>query len=393
MTSRAAQGEAARAAASGDGPIGVVRRSIVAVTAGSSGGTGWVALGNGIVVTSWRAVGCHADVFLSLEDGRRATGRVVNVDVERDLAFILPVEPLGVPALSLRPEPPPRLGEAVFLLIASPGESLVMAPSVVSAESRAGEPAALGVDLHGRVGRGGCPAIDATGRVLGLITTGRSGARSGVDRGRMLMPVGLFTRDLRALDVPPAELSDRALIHRCPSCTEPFSAENDRCHACGELLPHAFETPPRCAGGERVVRDALAALGIVANKARVGPRTWRILHRALGGEAAPSEVTVRIDQEGLQVLLRVPLVRLPLAAHEPFYRLLLTANDQTTGVCRLSLAGDVVVLSFSEPVPAFASEHDVAVVFHDLVRLAEQYRKALAELFGAEALREGLREE
>jgi len=86
-------------------------------------------------------------------------------------------------------------------------------------------------------------------------------------------------------------------------------------------------------------------------------------------------------------------VRLPLAAHEPFYRLLLTANDQTTGVCRLSLAGDVVVLSFSEPVPAFASEHDVAVVFHDLVRLAEQYRKALAELFGAEALREGLREE
>jgi hypothetical protein len=104
-------------------------------------------------------------------------------------------------------------------------------------------------------------------------------------------------------------------------------------------------------------------------------------------------VTVRIDRDGLQVLLRVPLVRLPLSAHEPFYRLLLTANDQTTGVCRLSLAGDVVVLSFSEPVPAFASEHDVAVVFHDLVRLAEQYRKALAELFGAEALREGLREE
>jgi len=98
---------------------------------------------------------------------------------------------------------------------------------------------------------------------------------------------------------------------------------------------------------------------------------------------------VRLDAAGLQVILRVPLVRMPSANHEPFYRLLLTANDQTAGVCRLSLSGDVVVLAFSEPVTAFASEHDVAAVFHDLVRLADQYRKVLAELFGAEPLRDG----
>ena len=66
----------------------------------------------------------------------------------------------------------------------------------------------------------------------------------------------------------------------------------------------------------------------------------------------------------------------------------MTTNDQTAGLCRLSLAGDVVVLSFAEPVSAFASEHDVAVVFHDLVRQADQYRKLFAELYGADPLRD-----
>ncbi|MRG97383.1 serine protease [Polyangium spumosum] len=371
----------------GESVLGVARRSVVTVASGASIGTGWVALGNGVIVTSWRTVGFGAEVTLSTDEGRRAAGRVVAVDAERDLAFVLPLEPLGAPALPLRADPVPRLGEPVTTLIATPGDALVTAMAVVCAEGRGGELAALDPDLGPRAGRGGSPVIDAAGRVIGVITTGRRGGRDPLDRARNLLPVGLLSRDLRALDVPAEGLGDRTLIHRCPGCTEAFSAESDRCESCGILLPHAFET--ESAGAERVVRDALGALGIVANKARVGPRSWRIHHRALGGDATPSEVTVRLDGAGLQVILRVPLVRLPSSNHEPFYRLLLTANDQTSGVCRLSLAADVVVLSFSEPVTAFASEHDVAAVFHDLVRLADQYRKVLAELFGAEPLREG----
>lgn len=368
--------------------LAAARRSIVAVSAGGTGGTGWIALGNGIVVTSWRAVAFQAEVGLSSDDGRRAQGRVVFVDAERDLAFVLPTDSLNAPPLPMRVEPLPRLGEPVTTLFVSPNEPLVALVAIVSAESHKAELAALEPDPAPRTGRGGAPALDEQGRVIGVISAGRRGPRT-TPLERRLLPVGVFSRELRALDLPAAELAERAPIHRCPSCTEPFSAENDRCHACGVLLPHAFEAPRSALGAERVVRDALASLGIVANKARVGPTTWRISHRALGGDAQPTEVTVRIDELGLQVILRVPLVRLPGANHEHFYRLLLTTNDQTAGVFRLSLAGDVVVLSFAEPVSAFASEHDVAVVFHDLVRQADQLRKLFAELYGAEPLREG----
>jgi len=380
-------GDSPRPGGAGQGAIASARKSVVAVCAGPWSGTGWVVLGNGIVVTSWRAVGFHAEVTLSTEEGRRLAGRVVAVDAERDLAFVLPLDPLGALPLPMRSEPLPVLGETAIALIASPGEALVAASAVVCVEARGGDLAALDPDPSPHVGRGGSPVLDASGRVIGVITAGRRAAEGPLDRARSLLPVGVLARGLRALDVPASEIGERTLIHRCPSCTEAFSADDDRCQSCGALLPHAFDT--RAVGAERVVRDALSALGLVANKARVGPRTWRIQHRALGGDATPSEVTVRVDDPGLQVLLRVPLVRLPSANHEPFYRLLLTANDQATGVCRLSLSGEVVVLSFAEPVSAFASEHDVAAVFHDLVRIADQYRRVLAELFGAEPLREG----
>jgi len=370
------------------GALASLRRSVVTIVAGPFSGTGWVALTNDIVVTSWRAVAFQSDVSLGFEDGRRIAGRVAHVDAERDLAFVLPVEAIAIQPLPMRVDPQPRLGEPVVVLIASPSDALIAAQAVVSAESRGGELAALDPDPTPRAGRGGSPVIDASGRVIGVITAGRRQTRNTLDRGRHVLPIGLLSRDLRSLDLPASELGERALIHRCPGCTEPFTAENDRCQSCGLLLPHAFETPACAIGAERVIRDALSTLGIVSNRVRIAPLAWRIFHRALGGEATPSEVTIRVDDLGLQVILRVPLVRVPATNHEHFFRLLLTINDQTGGVCRVSISNDIVALSFAEPVSAFASEHDVSVVFHDLVRLADQYRKVFAELFGAEPLRE-----
>jgi hypothetical protein len=147
--------------------------------------------------------------------------------------------------------------------------------------------------------------------------------------------------------------------------------------------------PLNMMAAERVVRDALSLLEIVSNRVRIGPRAWRILHRVPGVEAQPTEVLLRIDDAGLQIMLRVAVARLPGDNHEPFYRLLLTANDQSMGLYKLSLARDTVHLSFAEPVVAFASERDVAGIFHEIVQLAEQYRTVLSDHFGAEPIREG----
>ena len=377
------------AAAAGGDLYARVQRSVFAVLAGGSGGTGWVALDNGLLVTSWRAVGFYSEVLLRHDDGRRGSGRVVHVDAERDVAFVLPAVNLISSRLSLRNNPLPRMGEQVSVLIAAPASSLVSVFATVSAESQGGGPALLEPDFASRAGRGGCPALDTNGNVVGLLTAGPHVGRGVHERSCRLLPVGFLARDLKNLDFAGSEIGERTLVYRCPTCSEPFSADHDRCHAGGVLLPHAFEVPPSFVGAERIVRDALSTLEIVSNRVRTGPRSWRILHRAHPGDDQPTEVLLRIDEDALQVILRVALVRLPSDHHEPFYRLLLTANDQSTGMCKLSLSGDVVMLTFAEPVSAFASEHDVAAVFHEMVLLAAQYRGVLADQFGAEPIREG----
>lgn len=366
-----------------------VRRSVVAVLAGGSGGTGFVALDNGLIVTSWRAVGFYSEVMLRYDDGRRFTGRVVHVNAERDVSFVLPTTVATAPRLLLRTNPLPRMGEQVSVLIASATSPLTAAFATVSSESQGGASAVLDPDLASRTGRGGCPAIDAGGNVLGIITAGPHVGKGVNERSCRLLPIGFVSRDMRPFEIAAADIGERALVYRCAVCSEPFTAENDRCHACGALLPHAFEMPPSLISAERVVRDALTNLDIVSNRVRVGQRAWRILHRPPGMEGSPTEVLLRIDDAALQIILRVAVARLPATNHEPFYRLLLTANDLSTGPCKLSLSGDTVMLSFAEPVVAFASEHDVAGLFHEIVQLALQYRAVLSDHFGAEVVRDG----
>ncbi len=365
-----------------------VRKSVVAVLSGGSGGTGFVALDNGLIVTSWRAVGFYSEVMLRYDDGRRTTGRVVHVNAERDVAFVLPNTVSSAPRLSLRTNALPRMGEQVSVLIASASSPLTAAFASVSSESQGGGPAALDPDLSSRTGRGGCPAMDASGQVIGVITAGPHVGRGVNERSCRLYPVGFVARDMRPFDVPASDIGERPLVYRCPSCSEAFTAEHDRCLSCGALLPHTYAMPPNMIGAERVIRDALTALDIVSNRVRIGPRAWRVLQRGSNSEGPPTEILVQIDEDALQVMLRVAIVRLPTTNHEPFYRLLLTANDQSTGDCKLSLSGDTVMLTFAEPVVAFAAEHDMPGLFRDIVQLAAQYRSALSEHFGAEPIRD-----
>ncbi len=112
--------------------VAIVRRSLLGVRGASSGGTGWVVLGNGLVMTSHEAVGYQSEVYLELESGRRAEGRVIWVDVARDLALVLPTEQLPLPPLIPRPDLP-RLGEPVLALSAVPDQPWRVVSGMVSA--------------------------------------------------------------------------------------------------------------------------------------------------------------------------------------------------------------------------------------------------------------------
>jgi hypothetical protein len=375
--------------------VAAARRSMVAVIAPGAGGSGWIALPNGVTVTTQAAVGCHTDVMLEYAERRRAKARVIAVDVPKDMAFVIPEQPPGLPypSLLVRAEPAPRTGEAVCVLSASPGAGVGAAAGVVFLASDSA-PRRRSYPMSAAARRCGEPVLDESGRVLGIIVAGEPptslSAAPPSPWTRPMLGAAQFWEMLSEFDRDPEELRHRGLVYHCPSCFGVFSILDDRCITCGVLLPHSWPSPPELSGAERVVRDALAAIGIIANKARIGPRRWRLLHTPDDG-IEPAEITLCLHEDGSHIAMCVPLVRIPAANHEAFYRLLLTINDATAGPYRVSIVGDMVVLSLLEPT-AYPGDRDLGEFFDDLIRLGAEYREALSKPFHAEPVLEGFPE-
>jgi hypothetical protein len=129
-----------------------------------------------------------------------------------------------------------------------------------------------------------------------------------------------------------------------------------------------------------VLHDLLAELGVRPGPLRVGPRTFRFSCPTPRGTTA--EVVVTADEDGATVRGKLALLRIPAANQEPFYRCLLTLNDQALDTHRFSVEGDTVYLSFVEPT-ALVRPGEGAARVRELVREAERYRKALGDPFEA----------
>jgi S1-C subfamily serine protease len=369
--------------------VAVARRSLLGVRGVSSGGTGWVVLGNGLVMTSHEAVGYQSEVFLELESRRRSEGRVIWVDVARDLALVLPSERLPLPPLIPRPDLP-RLGEPVLALSAVPDQPWRVLSALVSAiDVRLGPLRCF--ELDAPVASGGGPIIDLDGRVIGIggldLPRGkRRRASSDAAASRSLaIPIAALQRALAAVDVPAEQFAERTPTYRCPACNEPFQIHDERCLACGRLLPHGWELsdPTRgaaLANAERLMRDLLADLGAVATSVRTGPRTYSLSSPGEGNTM--THIALEIDESGTAIRGQIPILRVPTANQEPFYRFLLTLNGETTGSQRFSVDGDTVYLSFTEPT-ALVRPGEGAQRLQELVREGDRFRKLIGETFEA----------
>ncbi|APR83433.1 Serine protease precursor MucD/AlgY associated with sigma factor RpoE [Minicystis rosea] len=374
--------------------VALARRSLVGVRSASSSGsgTGWVVLGNGLVMTSHEAVGYQTEVSLELENARRVEGRVIWVDVGRDLALVLPSEQLSLPPLFPRPDLP-RLGEPAIALSAVPGEPWRVVSAMVSAvDYRIGPLRCF--ELDASCASNGGPVLDADGRVIGvggLDLPRGTRRRAGVDAGgsrSLAIPIAALQRALAAVDVPAEQFAERAPTYRCPACGDTFQAREERCLGCGRLLPHAWEIADTgrgaaLAGAERVMRDLLNDLGAIATSVRVGPRTYRLAGPGEGGAA--TAIVLSIDEDGHTIRGKLPLIRIPMANQEPFYRFLLTLNDQMLGTQRFAVEGDTVYLTFTEPA-ALVRAGEGSIRLQELVREGDKYRKALSEPFEAAPL-------
>ncbi len=365
-----------------------VRAAVVAVEAGSSSGTGWVALPNGLVVTNVHVVGYSSRVGVRTSAGVEAAAKVVHADTRRDIAFLMPTTPLETPPLALANSEQAVPGMQVIAVGHPLGLPFTVTQGILSAAGRQrnGIPY-LQTDAALNPGNSGGPLLDREAKVLGINTWIRA---DGQNLG-FALPVHLIRDDLARFAGPREQVLALAAVYKCTDCDSQYQPNDDRCLNCGAPVPFVGNAgiavyAQSYAQAERTVAGMLGRIGFIPNQVWVDKGLWR-LPQPSGGA-----VWVGLDPEGHYVQFTSRLVRLPPAGHEGFFRFLLTFNDRTSGPCRLALDGGVITLSFSEPT-GFLNQNEVTSALRLLLAMSEQLRRRLNEGFAAPLAGSGLRDD
>ncbi len=359
-----------------------VRSAVVGIGAGAGFGTGFTAMPNGLLVTNAHVVGYHPRVTLRTFDGTEATGKVVYSDVRLDIAFVMPTQTIPTRALPLAHDTEPSVGQQVAAVGHPQGLSFSVTRGILSAVDREvrGVPC-LQTDAALSPGNSGGPLVDARVRVVGVNSFIR---RDGQNLG-FAVPVLAFVEALRQYVGTPREILARRPVYCCPECGARYPAKEPRCLGCGALLPFmspGLDRGQQFAAGERRIALLLSTMGFNPGSSRVDDGRWRL-------EQDDGEIWVRLDPTGRVVFFVADLVRLPRRNHEPLYRLLLTANDLTTGSCALALDGDVITLSLAE-YTAFLDGREARAALTRLIDMSARLRAVLVERYDARPAPTGL---
>lgn len=134
-------------------------------------GSGFVLRSDGLIVTNHHVVSDADTLTVTLDDGRRFTGRVIGSDHVTDLALVR-IDAVGLPTLPLAPPDSIRAGEFV-LAIGSPfGLQRTATWGIISATDRviAQNPRVSYIQTDAPInpGNSGGPLVDLEGRVVGV---------------------------------------------------------------------------------------------------------------------------------------------------------------------------------------------------------------------------------
>lgn len=368
------------------------RASVVGIVSATNRGSGYVALPNGLIVTSLDVVGYDRDVQIVTDDGHTVPGLVVRANVPLDVALVMPTAPHAFVPLEASNEC--RLGDRVVLLGRMGYEPAVCDGIIASVERVSEGFSHIQVDASPDELMRGAPLLDLDGRVLGMLIRPRRsrghGDRSGLRwLSNLVLPCAAYDGGLGSAEGPPEEVLGFEPEYGCSHCDTVFEPDMDRCLECGAALPHRWSradasesTAPPPLRGLFAVKAALASMGIPASRAQVGPRTWRF-SPSFQQQDVRTQVDITTDDRGELLVLRAPVVRLPSSGFEPFYRHLLTLNDESAGIYRFSVFDNTAYLSSTEPVGAVDAVSFPSAVSDFTASLAH-YRARFAEHFGAE---------
>jgi S1-C subfamily serine protease len=180
--------------------VAQAEKSVVTITSTSTGagfgggtstgvGSGFVVSSNGLILTNAHVVSGAQSLTVDLPDGRQVPATVVTADSTADLALIR-VAATGLTAATLGDSSTVQVGQTVLAIGTPLGEYAdTVTAGIISATDRSitvsGEVRGQSEDLSGLLqtdaainpGNSGGPLIDATGKVIGIVTAGSGSAQ------------------------------------------------------------------------------------------------------------------------------------------------------------------------------------------------------------------------
>jgi S1-C subfamily serine protease len=164
------------------GVVSVRARRVQGVATGS----GFVLDKEGSIVTTAQLVASSVEVRVTVPGGRTVAAKVVGKDRATDLA-VLRVQPagLGLRPLELGDSGSLRVGDPAIAIGSTPGLGHTLTAGVVSAVR-----GVIRTDAALHPGNAGGPLLDATGRVIGVNSTGSGGSAFAVpvDTAKRVLP-------------------------------------------------------------------------------------------------------------------------------------------------------------------------------------------------------------
>jgi serine protease Do len=231
---------------------GELRRSVVQVRTGASGGAGVVWDDRGAVVTNAH-VALAARVTVVRPDGEAVSGEVERLDARRDLALVR--ASVGLPPVRIADPAGLRPGELVFAIGHPMGVAEAVSAGVFQAlgalpeglaPSHPGRAQAwVQADVHLAPGNSGGPLADAHGRVIGIsamIASGVALAVPSTDVRAFLSPnrpLGISVRLVPASDTVPGGLRVDRVARGSPAARAGVAAGDTLVAAAGIALTSA----------------------------------------------------------------------------------------------------------------------------------------------------------
>jgi hypothetical protein len=353
-----------------------IRQSVVGIRAGHDQGSGWVALPNGLVITNAHVVGPARSVRLSCFDGSVGVGRVVYLDLRRDLAFVMPCEPLPPLPMAVADSERARTGQAVVAVGHPLGLQFTATQGIISAVDRDVRGVRyLQTDAAMNPGNSGGPLVDGNGEVLGVNTLGAAGQNLG-----FALPVHAFREELVRFAGPPEEVLRLEPEVLCRACGAPVDAAEGWCLSCGVRVPWQAAALSMVRGLRR--NRLLERLRqMLPDGERVASDQWRLV-------AAGRVLWATADADGEAVCFATRVAELAGAPHAPLYRHLLTWCDARSSPVAAGIdPSDCIVLWVRREVDGMTAD-ECRDLSGRLAADAEALAARLAAAFGATAPRE-----